>query len=82
MLSLNGITFEASRFSKLPDSLAKLPQNKNELSTELNEQNEDDVVTLDELKINIQNYTIRFLMLVKTRALNQNASALKQSRIA
>ncbi|EFS2085439.1 Clp protease ClpP, partial [Escherichia coli] len=50
MLSLNGITFEASRFSKLPDSLAKLPQNKNELSTELNEQNEDDVVTLDELK--------------------------------
>ncbi|NAH85837.1 Clp protease ClpP, partial [Escherichia coli] len=50
MLSLNGITFEVSRFSKLPDSLAKLPQNKNELSTELNEQNEDDVVTLDELK--------------------------------
>ncbi|MCN7823459.1 Clp protease ClpP [Escherichia coli] len=50
MLSLNGITFEASRFSKLPDSLAKLPQNKNELSTESNEQNEDDIVTLDELK--------------------------------
>ncbi|SPW74348.1 Uncharacterised protein [Escherichia coli] len=51
MLSLNGITFEASRFSKLPDSLAKLPQNKNgvNLLNQMNK-NEDDIVTLDELK--------------------------------
>lgn len=50
VLSLNGMSFEASRFSKLPDSLAKLSQLENKQPTAPTVKQKEEIVNLEELK--------------------------------
>ncbi|OUE50257.1 head maturation protease, ClpP-related [Citrobacter amalonaticus] len=50
VFSLNGMSFEASRFSKLPDSLAQLSQAKNKQSTAPTVQQKEEIVNLEELQ--------------------------------
>lgn len=50
ILSLNGMSFEASRFSNLPDTLAKLTTTENEITSEQSVHKEEEIVDLEELK--------------------------------